>query len=52
MSEIVIKVESLSKQYRLGEIGTGSFADDLNRLWSKFLSKQTINARDYENPES
>jgi lipopolysaccharide transport system ATP-binding protein len=33
MSDTVIKVENLSKQYRLGEIGTGSIAHDLNRWW-------------------
>jgi lipopolysaccharide transport system ATP-binding protein len=49
MSEIVVKVENLSKQYRLGEIGTGSFANDLNRLWSKFLNKQIIDEMDNEN---
>jgi lipopolysaccharide transport system ATP-binding protein len=35
MSEIVIKAESLSKQYRLGNIGTGSLAHDLNRWWHR-----------------
>ncbi len=29
----VIKVENLSKQYRLGQIGTGSIAHDVNRWW-------------------
>jgi lipopolysaccharide transport system ATP-binding protein len=33
MSKTVIKVESVSKQYRLGKIGTGSFKHDLNRWW-------------------
>jgi lipopolysaccharide transport system ATP-binding protein len=33
MSNIAIKVESLSKQYRLGDIGTGSLAHDINRWW-------------------
>ncbi|MEQ9219067.1 MAG: ABC transporter ATP-binding protein [Cyclobacteriaceae bacterium] len=33
MSETVIKIENLSKLYRLGEVGTGSFAHDLNRWW-------------------
>ena len=31
----VVKVENLSKRYRLGEIGTGSLAHDLNRYWHK-----------------
>lgn len=31
MSNTVIRVENLSKQYRLGTIGTGSLAHDINR---------------------
>jgi len=30
MSQTAIKVENLSKQYRLGEIGTGTISHDLN----------------------
>ncbi len=33
MSEIAIKIENLSKQYRLGVIGTGTLSHDLNRWW-------------------
>ena len=33
MSNTVIKVENLSKQYRLGQVGTGSLSHDINRLW-------------------
>ncbi|MCC7378713.1 MAG: ATP-binding cassette domain-containing protein, partial [Chitinophagaceae bacterium] len=33
MSDIVIKVENLSKQYRLGTVGTGTLGHDLNRWW-------------------
>ena len=40
MSEIVIKVENLSKQYRLGFVGTGSFAHDLNRSWHRIRGKE------------
>lgn len=40
MSDIVIKVEGLSKQYRLGQIGTGSLAHDINRLWYKVRGKE------------
>ncbi|WP_205508554.1 ABC transporter ATP-binding protein [Longitalea arenae] len=40
MSDIVIKVEGLSKQYRLGQIGTGSLAHDINRLWYKLRGKE------------
>jgi lipopolysaccharide transport system ATP-binding protein len=31
----VIKVENLSKQYRLGQVGTGSIAHDVNRFWHR-----------------
>jgi lipopolysaccharide transport system ATP-binding protein len=40
MSEVVIKVENLSKQYRLGNVGTGTIAHDLNRLWYKVRGKE------------
>ena len=33
MSDSIIKVDHLSKQYRLGQIGTGSLSHDLNRWW-------------------
>lgn len=33
MSDIAIKVENLSKVYRLGEIGTGTLSRDLERWW-------------------
>ena len=36
----VIKVENLSKQYRLGQVGTGSLAHDLNRGWHKLRGKE------------
>lgn len=29
----VIKIENLSKVYRLGEVGTGTLSHDLNRFW-------------------
>ena len=35
MSDTVIRVENLSKFYRLGEVGTGSLAHDVNRWWHK-----------------
>jgi len=34
---IAIKVENLSKQYRLGNVGTGSLAHDVNRAWHSLL---------------
>jgi lipopolysaccharide transport system ATP-binding protein len=35
MGDIAIKFENISKQYRLGEIGTGTLSHDLNRWWHK-----------------
>ncbi len=40
MNSIVIKVERLSKQYRLGEVGTGTISHDLNRWWAKIRGKE------------
>lgn len=36
----VIKVENISKQYRLGDVGTGSLAHDFNRSWHKIRGKE------------
>lgn len=36
----VIKVENLSKQYRLGSVGTGALAHDINRWWHKLRGKE------------
>jgi len=35
-----IKVENLSKQYRLGNIGTGSLSNDLKRWWHQARGKE------------
>jgi uncharacterized protein with ATP-grasp and redox domains len=41
MSNIAIKVENLSKIYRLGEIGTGSIGQDVDRWFkTKILGKE------------
>ena len=40
MSDVVIRVENLSKLYRLGEVGTGSLAHDVNRWWHKVRGKE------------
>lgn len=40
MSNVVIKVEGLGKQYRLGEIGTGTLGSDLNRAWARLRGKE------------
>jgi lipopolysaccharide transport system ATP-binding protein len=40
MEEIVLSVENLSKQYRLGKIGTGSLRQDLNHWWKHKMLKK------------
>lgn len=37
---IVIKAENISKQYRLGQVGTGTLSHDLNRFWYKIRGKE------------
>ncbi|MBK8712912.1 MAG: ABC transporter ATP-binding protein [Niastella sp.] len=36
----VIKVENISKQYRLGNVGTGSLSHDINRTWHRMRGKE------------
>lgn len=36
----ILKVENISKQYRLGLVGTGSMAHDLNRWWHRVRGKE------------
>ncbi len=36
----IIKIENLSKMYRLGVIGTGTISHDLNRWWHKVRGKE------------
>mgnify|MGYP001170025621 FL=1 len=40
MSDIAIKFENISKQYRLGVVGTGTISHDLNRWWHKVRGKE------------
>lgn len=40
MSEIAIKFENISKQYRLGVVGTGTISHDLNRWWHLARGKE------------
>ena len=35
MKQLAIKAENISKQYRLGKVGTGTLSHDLNRFWYK-----------------
>jgi hypothetical protein len=38
--DVVIRVEGISKLYRLGEVGTGSLAHDVNRWWHRVRGKE------------
>ena len=53
MSNTVISVESLSKVYRLGQIGTGTLSRDINVWWAKVRGKPNpilkIGEEDYGN---
>ncbi|HLA56866.1 MAG TPA: ABC transporter ATP-binding protein [Flavobacterium sp.] len=40
MKDLAIIAENISKQYRLGEVGTGTLTHDLNRFWSKIRGKE------------
>ena len=40
MSNIVIKAEDISKQYRLGLVGTGTVRDDVKRWWYNLRGKE------------
>jgi len=40
MSSIVIRTENISKQYRLGSVGTGSLIHDINRVFYRFRGKE------------
>jgi lipopolysaccharide transport system ATP-binding protein len=40
MSNTSIKIENVSKLYRLGKIGTGSFKHDVNRWWHTVRGKE------------
>jgi lipopolysaccharide transport system ATP-binding protein len=39
MAATVIRVEHLSKQYRLGTVGTGTLSHDLNRWWHRMCGR-------------
>ena len=40
MSNLAIKAENISKQYRLGQVGTGTLTHDLNRFWHKIRGNE------------
>lgn len=37
---LTLKAENISKQYRLGQVGTGTLSHDLNRFWHKMRGKE------------
>lgn len=45
MSDIAIKVDHLTKEYRLGAIGGGTLRGDLQTLWAKIRHKEDPNAK-------
>lgn len=45
MSNLALKMDSVSKLYRLGEVGTGTVAHDLNRWWAKVRGKDDPSCR-------
>ena len=40
MKDIILKAENISKQYRLGQVGTGTISHDLNRWWHQIRGKE------------
>ena len=40
MNKVILKIENISKQYRLGLVGTGTISHDLNRFWAKIRGKE------------
>jgi len=40
MSDVILKAEGISKQYRLGVVGTGTLSHDLNRFWYRIRGKE------------
>ncbi|PRZ20089.1 ABC transporter ATP-binding protein [Flavobacterium granuli] len=40
MKDIILKAENISKQYRLGQVGTGTLSHDLNRWWCQLRGKE------------
>jgi lipopolysaccharide transport system ATP-binding protein len=38
--DIILKAENISKQYRLGQVGTGTLSHDLNRWWHTIRGKE------------
>jgi lipopolysaccharide transport system ATP-binding protein len=45
MSDVVIRVENVSKEYRLGTLGHGTLYRDLQSKWAQFRRKEDPNAK-------
>ncbi|MGW1455067.1 ABC transporter ATP-binding protein [Salegentibacter agarivorans] len=37
---VILRAKSISKQYRLGKVGTGTLGDDLKRFWCSITGKE------------
>jgi len=37
---VILKAENISKQYRLGTVGTGTLSHDFNRWWHQIRGKE------------
>ena len=55
MSSTVIRVENVSKAYRLGQISSGTLSDDIQGWWAKARGKPNpllkIGQEDHQNRE-
>lgn len=40
MKEVALEIKNLSKQYRLGLVGTGTLSHDINRWWHRIRGKE------------
>jgi len=40
VKDVILKAEHISKQYRLGTVGTGTVSHDLNRWWHRVRGKE------------
>lgn len=45
MKEIIVKVENVSKKYKLGQIGGGTLNADLQSLWARIIKKEDPNSK-------
>lgn len=45
MDEIAIKIDNVSKEYRLGAIGGGTLKGDLQSLWARIRKKEDPNSK-------